>query len=301
MHAGLYIATCSFDKAIRIFDFFSGALVAQVAAHGETVTGVRFSPDGRFLLSIGGDGCIFVWKIGSALVSAMRDRLVELYHNAQRKSQILREGQNEPLPIPPLVQDSIATPQKTPALRDNALATPSLDPSELSRARETPVSAMQTEAASTGNDESVFLEESAEPKSAGDNPWVAKASSGYELFGQKLSTSHAQSKKDRNKKFTAQFNTEAIGGTRALADDGEVIQPSEAAETAAETADRVMQGDSDDEAMFVGMEEPRAEEYFDFPEADKDLDNASSKLDHLEESMGNLENWLEGKVVSSAL
>ena len=54
----------------------------QVAAHSEVITGVKFSLDGRHLVSIGGDGCIMVWKVSESLVTAMQDRLVDLYGEA---------------------------------------------------------------------------------------------------------------------------------------------------------------------------------------------------------------------------
>jgi len=82
----MYIATCAFDRTISIFDFFSGELVTQVSGHSELITGLKFSPDGRLLVSIGGDGCIMVWRIADSLVKAMQDRLVELLTSAQRRN-----------------------------------------------------------------------------------------------------------------------------------------------------------------------------------------------------------------------
>ena len=70
--SGMYIAACAFDKMISVFDFFSGDLIAQVQGHSELVTGVRFSPDGRYLLSIGGDGCIMMWKLADVLLKNMQ-------------------------------------------------------------------------------------------------------------------------------------------------------------------------------------------------------------------------------------
>jgi WD40 repeat protein len=77
--AGIYAATCSFDKWIRLFDFYSGRCLAKVTGHSELVTGVRFTLDGRRLISIGGDGCIFVWRLSADLQQAMQDRLSEMY------------------------------------------------------------------------------------------------------------------------------------------------------------------------------------------------------------------------------
>ncbi|CAB1119878.1 unnamed protein product [Ectocarpus sp. CCAP 1310/34] len=60
---GMYAAACSFDKVcvrcsivwIRLFDFYSGECLAKVAGHSELATGVRFTPDGRRLVTTGDD------------------------------------------------------------------------------------------------------------------------------------------------------------------------------------------------------------------------------------------------------
>ena len=143
----MYVACCSFDKFIRIFDFFSGDLVAQVSGHSDMITGVRFSPDGKHLLSVGGDGCVFIWKLGSSLVAAMRDRLVELYSLAQKKNQKSTPAE---VPGPPIPTPSSSVPSKPPR---------------------------------AGIAE--YADEAAEPKISGGNPWAAKLEEegGYELFG----------------------------------------------------------------------------------------------------------------------
>ncbi|CAM9720676.1 unnamed protein product, partial [Laminaria digitata] len=75
---GMYAAACSFDKWIRLFDFYSGKCLAKVAGHSELATGVRFTPDGRRLVSTGGDGVMFVWRLSSELQQSMRERMCEL-------------------------------------------------------------------------------------------------------------------------------------------------------------------------------------------------------------------------------
>ncbi len=93
--SGMFVACSAFDKTLNLFDFFSGELLAQVTGHSEVVTGVRFSLDGRHIISIGGDGCIMVWKLSDSLVTAMQDRLVELYGEAvQKQASILRRSES---------------------------------------------------------------------------------------------------------------------------------------------------------------------------------------------------------------
>lgn len=43
------------EQWIRLFDFYSGKCLAKVAGHSELATGVRFTPDGRRLITTGGD------------------------------------------------------------------------------------------------------------------------------------------------------------------------------------------------------------------------------------------------------
>ena len=66
-------------------------MLEQVSGHSDLITGVKFSPDGRSLYSIGGDGCIMIWDLAEDLVLAMQDRLLELYAAAQRKKQAVEE------------------------------------------------------------------------------------------------------------------------------------------------------------------------------------------------------------------
>ena len=48
-------------------------------------------PDGKFLITVGGDGCILQWRLGGLLRSAMKERMLELYAVAKRK----QEGAND--------------------------------------------------------------------------------------------------------------------------------------------------------------------------------------------------------------
>ena len=82
---GTYAATCSFDKQVRIYDFISGSCVARFSGHSELVTGVAFTADCRRLISVGGDGCIFVWRLPSAMTRAMRERREAKKLAAQKK------------------------------------------------------------------------------------------------------------------------------------------------------------------------------------------------------------------------
>ncbi|KAG8188886.1 hypothetical protein JTE90_014946 [Oedothorax gibbosus] len=60
---GSYVATSSTDKTISVHDFRTGQIVATMSGHSELVTGLKFMPSGKHLVSVSGDGCIFVWKL----------------------------------------------------------------------------------------------------------------------------------------------------------------------------------------------------------------------------------------------
>ncbi|GMI12991.1 hypothetical protein TrVE_jg4264 [Triparma verrucosa] len=75
--SGLVVATAGMDKWVRLFDFMSGECIGKVAGHSELVTGVKFTLDNRRLISVGGDGCIFVWRLSPEITKAMEERLAE--------------------------------------------------------------------------------------------------------------------------------------------------------------------------------------------------------------------------------
>ncbi|XP_021290055.1 mitogen-activated protein kinase-binding protein 1 [Herrania umbratica] len=75
--SGSYLV-CSFsNKSICVYDFVSGEMIAQAVGHGEVVTGVIFLPDCKHIVSVGGDGCIFVWKLPARLAFRMLQKVKE--------------------------------------------------------------------------------------------------------------------------------------------------------------------------------------------------------------------------------
>ncbi|XP_078675992.1 WD repeat-containing protein 62-like isoform X3 [Branchiostoma floridae x Branchiostoma belcheri] len=76
--SGMYAVTSCSDKNLSIYDFYSGECVATMFGHSELVTGVKFTPDLKRLISTSGDGCIFVWKLSPVFTQTMKDRLAEL-------------------------------------------------------------------------------------------------------------------------------------------------------------------------------------------------------------------------------
>jgi hypothetical protein len=94
-YLGSYLVTCDFNKNITLIDFFSGEVIFHLSGHhSELITGLKFSLDGSSLMSIGGDGCIMVWKTSYGLVRSMKDRLIELFTKAQKRNSkvMIKQG-----------------------------------------------------------------------------------------------------------------------------------------------------------------------------------------------------------------
>ncbi|XP_024965743.1 mitogen-activated protein kinase-binding protein 1 [Cynara cardunculus var. scolymus] len=71
---------CSYsDKSICMYDFMSGEMVAFGMGHGEAINGIIFLPDCKHLVSVGSDGCIFIWKVPTLLTSRMLQRIKEKF------------------------------------------------------------------------------------------------------------------------------------------------------------------------------------------------------------------------------
>jgi WD40 repeat protein len=76
--SGLYAVTASSDKIIRVFNLYTSACAARMVGHGKLITSVRFSHDGSRIISTGGDGCIFIWKVNTGIHAAIRVRMGQL-------------------------------------------------------------------------------------------------------------------------------------------------------------------------------------------------------------------------------
>lgn len=73
--SGLYVATSCTDKTLAVYDYYSGECMATMYGHSELVTGLRFTNDGRHLISVSGDGCVFVWKLPHDMTVTVQARL----------------------------------------------------------------------------------------------------------------------------------------------------------------------------------------------------------------------------------
>ena len=63
---GDFFATGGTDQAVMLWDYASGACLASGVGHSGCVHQLKFSPDDRQLVSVGNDGCVFVWNVYAA-------------------------------------------------------------------------------------------------------------------------------------------------------------------------------------------------------------------------------------------
>ena len=60
---GKLLATCSYDRLIKLWDIKSGALLRELKEHSDAVFDVKFHPRGRLLASCAADRTVKVWDI----------------------------------------------------------------------------------------------------------------------------------------------------------------------------------------------------------------------------------------------
>ena len=57
------VASGSMDETVRLWDVETGACVRTLEGHGDVVYSVRFSPDGRMVVSCSADRTARVWLL----------------------------------------------------------------------------------------------------------------------------------------------------------------------------------------------------------------------------------------------
>ena len=75
------------------------------------MTSVRFSPDGTYILTAGGDGCIMKWALPYYIISAIQERILEL--ELKEKSRISFNPQEEKK-----ICAKVSLPEPPPAIKN---------------------------------------------------------------------------------------------------------------------------------------------------------------------------------------
>ncbi|KAM6225828.1 WD repeat-containing protein 62 [Porphyrio hochstetteri] len=76
--SGTFLVTSCSDKSITLINFHSGECMAKMFGHSEIVMGMRFTYDCRHLITVSGDSCIFIWRLGPEITTSMKQHLLEL-------------------------------------------------------------------------------------------------------------------------------------------------------------------------------------------------------------------------------
>ncbi|CAJ0964140.1 unnamed protein product, partial [Mesorhabditis belari] len=84
-----YIAGGSDDRYVRLWDVLSGACVRTFSGHKTGIRGIKVSPCGRYIVSIGGDGALCVWDIATQRMIAAETRTMP---TIMASIQFTREG-----------------------------------------------------------------------------------------------------------------------------------------------------------------------------------------------------------------
>ncbi|EGF77290.1 hypothetical protein BATDEDRAFT_35991 [Batrachochytrium dendrobatidis JAM81] len=96
--SGLFLATASSDKCIRIFDFLTGACLGRAVGHGDLITSLTFIDGGRRVVSASSDGCIFVWYICEAIRHRMaRGQLISPVSSPQHATTLISSTASSPV------------------------------------------------------------------------------------------------------------------------------------------------------------------------------------------------------------
>ena len=63
LHSGNLVASGGKDQIIRLWSFDGAHHLVDGMGHSGSINSIVFSPDDRQMVSVGDDGCIFVWNI----------------------------------------------------------------------------------------------------------------------------------------------------------------------------------------------------------------------------------------------
>eukprot|EP00775_Hariotina_reticulata_P013699 gene13699-13821_t len=98
---GVVAVCCHADGCMRLYHLGSGQLLWRAWGHGDIVCGAVVTPDLTRLVSVGGDGCIIVWKLPEQLTAEITAAVLQSaaanQHNSADCQQQQQQAQNHAL------------------------------------------------------------------------------------------------------------------------------------------------------------------------------------------------------------
>ncbi|KAL5258953.1 hypothetical protein ACHWQZ_G009430 [Mnemiopsis leidyi] len=96
-----YLAAAGSDKCIFVHDLQSGDRLASLYGHSEMITGLKFTNDCKRLISISGDGCIFVWRLSNEVVKTIRNKMRGQGYEPEISADTPNPNRKEEAPLSP--------------------------------------------------------------------------------------------------------------------------------------------------------------------------------------------------------
>ncbi|KAF6266674.1 hypothetical protein COO60DRAFT_8922 [Scenedesmus sp. NREL 46B-D3] len=131
---GVVLICCHVDGCLRLYHLASGQLLWRAWGHSEMVAAAMLSSDLTKLVSVGGDGCVIVWKLPEQLVQEVQAAVArvasaKLHLDAvsqQQQGQQLQQVSVQPDGAPSGKQVAWAASAAAASANASAAATPSL-------------------------------------------------------------------------------------------------------------------------------------------------------------------------------
>lgn len=109
------MATSCTDKCVYVWDLNTCECVAYIYGHSEVVTDLKFTSDNQHLITVSGDGCIFIWKLNNLTNITNNNPLNSTINTSANNSTI----NNLHTPVPSAAPPSTFNYRRTISLNQN--------------------------------------------------------------------------------------------------------------------------------------------------------------------------------------
>ena len=114
----------SFSESVKVSHF------GFIFFFSELVTGIKFTNDCKHLISVSGDGCIFLWALPWGLTHNMKERLAEMGQAKRREEQQYNMVRRGTYVVPPNLPLAVRSQLNAATTRNNNNNTAGEEPDE---------------------------------------------------------------------------------------------------------------------------------------------------------------------------